>query len=361
MRIAYVTADFGVPVFGTKGASIHVRELTRALVSLGHEVVILTPRAGGARPPGFDVPVYELRSQTERRRAYSRELRRRGCGLLESFAPDVVYERYSLFGTGGARLAQDLGVPLVLEVNAPLAAEHARYRGLDRPESALRIERTLLCRADRVIAVSSGIARWLQELGVDEERVRIVPNGVDPARFRPDGAVRKGAVVGFVGSLKPWHDVATLVRALALVPERPQLLVVGDGPDRERLRAEAERTGVDATFTGAVPYESVPAYLSGFEVAVAPYADDDRFYFSPLKLVEYLAAARPVVAAAVGDIGHCIRHGETGWLYAPGDAAGLAAAIREVLSDPVRAATVARAASCWPGTRAERKSVVEGK
>jgi alpha-maltose-1-phosphate synthase len=352
MRIAYVTADFGIPVFGTKGASIHVRELTRALASLGHEVLILTPRAGDARPPGFDVPVHELRPQTGRRRAYGRELRRRGRPLLQAFAPDLVYERYSLFGTGGTRLARDLGVPLVLEVNAPLAAEHARYRGLDHPESALRVERTLLRTADRVIAVSSGVARWLQDLGVAEDRVTVVPNGVDTARFRPAGAERAavrdalgldGAVVGFVGSLKPWHDVATLVRALALLTERVHLLVVGDGPERERLHTEAEQAGIDATFTGSVPYESIPAYLSALDVAVAPYAADDGFYFSPLKLVEYLAAARPVVAAAVGDIRHCIRRGETGWLYTPGDADGLAAAIREALSEPARAAAVADA------------------
>src|SRR4029077_7872 len=102
-----------------------------------------------------------------------------------AFEPDVVYERYSLFGTGGAHLARDLAVPLLLEVNAPLAARAGRYRSLERVESALRVERTLLRSADRVLAVSSGVARWLDRIGVDEQRVSVVPNGVDPDRFRP--------------------------------------------------------------------------------------------------------------------------------------------------------------------------------
>jgi len=201
MRIAYISADFGVPVFGTKGASIHVRELTRALCRLGHEVVILTPRADGARPPGFDVPVHELppphaTGDRERLvRGYGRHLRRRSLDHLRAFAPDAVYERYSLFGTGGLHLARDLDVPLLLEVNAPLAAEQARYRDLDAAASALRVERAVLRSADRVLAVSSGVERWLCELGVDRGRVTVVPNGVDRDRFQSHPAVGVPVVV----------------------------------------------------------------------------------------------------------------------------------------------------------------------
>jgi glycosyltransferase involved in cell wall biosynthesis len=87
----------------------------------------------------------------------------------------------------------------------------------------------------------------------------------------------------------------------------------------------------------------VPAQLAAVDVAVAPYGRDDGFYFSPLKLVEYLAAARPVVAADVGQIAHCVRPGETGCLYTPGDVAGLAAAIRGLLEDRARAAELGAA------------------
>jgi glycosyltransferase involved in cell wall biosynthesis len=358
VRIAYLSADFGVPVFGDKGASVHVRELSRALRALGHELLIITPRADGRRPTGFDLPVHEVppgRGEREqRRRRYAPLLRRHALPLLREFRPDAIYERYSLFGTAGALLARDLGVPHLLEVNAPLADEHARYRGLADADVARRVERRLVRSATRVIAVSPAVARWLRTAGVDEGRVSELPNAVDPERFRPlDEAraavraalgVERRPVIGFVGTLKPWHDVTTLVRALALLDqERPALLVVGDGPERERLVAETARARVASTFTGALGHERVPAHLAAVDVAVAPYARDDGFYFSPLKLVEYLAASRPVAAADIGEIRHCVRPGETGCLYAPGDAAGLAAAIRELLADRTRSAALGAA------------------
>ena len=325
MRIAYICADRGVPVFGAKGASVHVRELTRALHALGHDVRIVSPRRGGERPAGFDVPVDER--------------------LPAGFEPDAIYERYSLKSTAGLHAAEQRGIPLLLEVNAPLADEQARYRELADGESARRVERRLIRSATRLIAVSGGIERWLVDAGADPARVTVIANGVDTERFRPqDGAAVRARlglhdrrIVGFVGSLKPWHDVATLIRALALLPHTPHLLVVGDGPERERLERRAVHLDVRATFTGAIAHDEVPAHLAALDVAVAPYAADEGFYFSPLKLAEYLAAARPVAAADVGDLRHCVRHGEPGCLYPPGDADALAAAIGDLLHDRARA------------------------
>jgi glycosyltransferase involved in cell wall biosynthesis len=125
----------------------------------------------------------------------------------------------------------------------------------------------------------------------------------------------------------------------------PHLLVVGDGPEREALEelARSEGIGDAATFVGAVPHADVASYLGAFDVAVVPYGRIRSFYFSPLKLFEYLAAGRPVVAADVGDLGRCVRHGETGLLYPPGDAEALAGAIETLLSDRARAGSLARA------------------
>jgi glycosyltransferase involved in cell wall biosynthesis len=369
MRIAYVSADVGVPVFGAKGASVHVRELARALHSLGHELLIVTARAGGSAPADFHVPVRELSSRAgaglgatgiERRALQANDaLRRYGRTILREFRPDAVYERYSLFGTAGAELAAQLDVPFLLEVNAPLVDEQAMHRGLDWPTAARRLERRLLRSSDHVIAVSQRLRQWLVELGLDERRVTVIPNGVDVQRFRPPARKAAGTLeeqlgldgrplVGFLGTLKPWHDVATLIRAVALLqggPSPPRLLVLGDGPERARLGEIARREGLRSStiFTGSIPYERVPAYLAALDVAVAPYGPGDGFYFSPLKLFEYLAAARPVVAAAVGDIGHCIRPGATGCLYPPGDVAALAGSIRALLEDRERAAALGRA------------------
>lgn len=381
MRIAYLCADFGIPVFGTKGASIHLRELCRALRADGHEVLVLSPRIEGTAPTDFDVPVREVgleasaRATCERIRRnlvdggdaaareirallYGRSLRRQVPAALRDFEPDLVYERYSLFGVAGVALARDLGVPLILEVNAPLAREQAAHRGLRLGATARRLEEYALRSATRVIAVSSKLEHWLIGLGVGPERITVLPNAVDPARFQACGPLsdeiraRLGLggrrVVGFLGTLKPWHDTEALVRAVATLRRRRHdvhLLIVGDGPQRGALEALVVDEGLDeaATFTGAVAHERVPGYLAAMDVAVVPYPPMEDFYFSPLKLFECMAAGRPVVAADIGEIGHCVRHGETGWLYAPGDVAALADAVFEALADLARSAALGRA------------------
>ena len=323
MRIAYVSDDAGIPVFGTKGASVHVRELSAALAALGHEVVLFARRTEGDRPAGFDLDV------------------RTGAATLRAFRPDAVYERYSLRATRGGELARALGVPHLVEVNAPLADEAAAHRGLRDVAAARRVERQVLLGADAVIAVSTPLATWLERLGVASSRVTVLPNAVDPSRFA--GGARRAndlPVVGFLGTLKPWHDVSSLVRAMRGLDAR--LLVIGDGPERGRLATLAHEVGVDATFTGATPHRDVPRLLAGLDVAVAPYASAD-VYFSPLKLFEYLAAGCAVVAADAGDIACCVRHGQSGLLYEPGDAGALADALRTLLGNPLLRERLGRA------------------
>jgi glycosyltransferase involved in cell wall biosynthesis len=380
MRIVYLCSDPGVPVCGNKGASIHVRELSRSLQRLGHEVTVIAARAGGEAPPGYEVPIVALepepldqklisllRTDPKAGKAVARDvrstlaaasLRQRALPLLQSLEPDLVYERYALFGTAGVAVSRELGIPLILEVNAPLSREQELHRGLAYGATSRELERTVLRSADHVIAVSSVLKRWLVKAGVPDERVTVLANAVDPRRFEPRRVERESVrsrlgladqpVVGFLGTLKPWHDVDTLVRTIALLGHRtgrPHLLVVGDGPERERLEELARSQGTEEaiTFTGQVPYADVPAYVGAFDVAVLPYGRAPSVYFSPLKLFEYLAAARPVVATDVGDIGHCVRHGETGLVYAPGDPEALAAEISSLLADRARASSLGRA------------------
>ena len=380
MRIAYVCCDRGVPIFGRKGASVHVRELCRALGDAGHEVLIVAPRAGGRRPDDFHATLAELTLEPEdeaacsfiadddaagpaaarevRSLVYSAGLRFRLMSLLRDFGADVVYERYALFATAGASAARALAVPHILEINAPLSQEQAVHRGLAFAHAARELERATLRGADRVIAVSRGVAAWAAGSGIEPTRLLVLPNAVDPARFDVGRAERAATrahlgvgdapVIGFLGTLKPWHDVAALIRATARLVHaglRARLVVIGEGPERPRLEAlvQAEGVGALTTFVGAVAHDDVPRYLSALDVAAVTYDAEPGFYFSPLKLFEYLAAARPVVAAAAGDIAHCIRDGVTGLLYPPGDVRALADALLALISDSERAERLARA------------------
>lgn len=379
MRIACLCSDPGVPAYGNKGASIHVREFSRSLLRLGHEVTVIVAQTGGDPLPDYEVPVVALEpaplderlidllgtdpsggravAGDVRAALAASSLRQQTLPLLQSLRPDLIYERYALFGTAGAAVARELDVPLILEVNARLSQEQEQHRGLAYGATARELELAILLSADHVVTVSSTLERWVVDAGVPPDRVTLMSNGVDPARFLPERGQRDEIrsqlgltdepVVGFVGTLKPWHDVATLVHAMELVRRRdppPHLLIVGDGPERARLEELTRSLGFSdaVTFTGEVPHAGVAAHLKAFDVAVIPYGAEDD-YFSPLKLFEYLAAELPVVAADVGDVGHCVVPGETGLAYPPGDASALAGAISALLSDRLWASSLARA------------------
>ena len=195
MRVAYVTADPGVPVFGRKGCSVHVQGVLAALLARGDDVKLFTPRLGGDAPSALhDVSVQEIRSLREKDEAarhavklarMNDELR----GHLEAAGPfDAVYERYSLWSHAAMEVAEEAGIPGILEVNAPLVEEQAQHRGLAHPESAREGARRVFAAASLLIPVSEEVGSYLVAQGADPERVHVVYNGVDPARFSGFGA-----------------------------------------------------------------------------------------------------------------------------------------------------------------------------
>jgi glycosyltransferase involved in cell wall biosynthesis len=271
--------------------------------------------------------------------------------LMQNEAIDLIYERYSLWSAVGARLARESGLPLVVEVNAPLRLEAARYRALQHAERAAEIEAEMFDGARTLAVVSRSLRDYVLGRVVDAERVQVVPNAVDECVFNPvvDGqAVRARLglegrfVIGFVGTVKPWHDLGTLLEALSKLRAQSatsatagafHLLLVGDIPAGVR-DVIAQRGLTDAvTIVGPVPHAEVPNYIAAMDVAASPHPHLADFYFSPLKLFEYLACAVPTVAADVETISDIVTHGETALLYAPGNAAELAGRIAALAAD----------------------------
>lgn len=333
MRIAYICADPGIPVFGCKGCSIHVQEVIRTLIQQGHEVKLFAVRWGDKPPSDLaSVPIHKLPKPPQGDRtlreqallAHNRDLRQ---SLEEAGKFDLVYERYSLWSFTAMEYAHTQGIPGILEVNAPLIAEQATHRGLIHRQDAEAVARRVFSTATVLIAVSQGVADYLRDYPQTQGKVHIVPNGVNLERFPvhlPPTLPSNKFTIGFVGTMKPWHGLPTLVDAFAQLHHRcphTRLLIVGDGPERSHLEADLINRGIgDAVqFIGKVPPSAVPGYLASMDVAVAPYPNHPDFYFSPLKVYEYMAAGLPIVASQIGQISTLIEDGVNGVLYEPGN------------------------------------------
>ena len=357
MRVAYVCADAGIPVFGSKGCSIHVQEFVRALMQAGAEVRLYASRIGGTPPrdlhrAGVCELLIDLGGDVAQRERAALAANADVLRALERDGPfDLVYERYALFSFSGMEYARAIGVPGVLEVNAPLIEEQAEYRQLIDRKGAESAARRAFKAASVLIAVSQEVALYLDQFVEASGRVEVVANGVDADEFKPrPGNVRaEGFTVGFVGSLKPWHGLPDLIEAFSRLKQLaadPRLLIVGDGPERNRLEEDLAARGlVEAVqLTGAVAHSEVPALLASMDAAVAPYPKLDNFYFSPLKVFEYMSAGLPIVASRTGQVAQLIEDGVTGLLYQPGDVGAMSEALMRLRSDPQLRVDLGRAA-----------------
>ena len=353
MRIAYLLADPGIGVFGTKGASVHVQEMVRAMRAEGHQVTVFCTRLDDEVPADLldldvrHLPLRKTTSLAEREIAIG-EAATRLAKAAEAEGFDAVYERYSLFSDAGARLATQ--APLILEVNAPLLVEQRRHRGLHDAAAAESATARQFAAASVISCVSEPVAEWALTQGAPRSRVAVIPNGVNTARItprqdaevpRPDGRL----TVGFVGTLKPWHGTELLLEAIALSSEQFDLLVCGTGPEEPKLEELATCLGIRdrVWFLGAVPPAEVPSILHRLDIAVAPYPQGDH-YFSPLKIYEYMAAGLPIVASAIGEIPRQLAEGRHGALVPPGNVSELAAALDSLARNPERRRRLGRAA-----------------
>jgi glycosyltransferase involved in cell wall biosynthesis len=297
-----------------------------------------------------------------------------GCAALMReglrHKPDFIYERYAANTVAGVWAARLLGVPLLLEVNSPLATEQHELASSRSARAARAIERYVLSHATRVLAVSQVLARMIvQDARLEPGTVKVIHNGVDFQSFQTVDAqrtaireqldARERVVVGAAAFFRTWHGVDQLLRVVARNSElRSKVLVVliGDGPalpDLQRLVSE-HALADSVRCTGAIPHDAVPAFLSAIDVAVLPRA---TAYASPLKLFEYMAAGKAIIAPRQENVLEVATEGRDMLCFTPDHDGELeqrlcylvaSATVRQQLGDAARA-RVAHDNRTWQG------------
>ena len=344
MRIAYLSTDPGVPYGGTKGASVHVTEMVDALAGEGAQVLALVSSlAPEAPPPAAGVTVERLPGPGKGSRPSLRLLAEAGRAdwierRLASFGANALYERLALHSAAGSWAAARCGIPHLVELNAPLVEEARRYRVLEEPQAAARLEREVLAGAERVLAVSGPLAAHALRCGAC--CVEVFPNAVAIERYaqRPRPP-RARPVAVFIGRVRPWHGMETVAAAWRLLGDAAPALVVAGDPGEARAPLEA----AGATLPGPIPHREVPALLAEADIGLAPYALDAPDYFSPLKLFEYMAAGLAVVAGEQPATRQLVT-AEQAVPVPPGAPDALAAAVAALAADPPRRERLGRAA-----------------
>jgi glycosyltransferase involved in cell wall biosynthesis len=340
----------------TDAQRVHIREMIQAFRRLGHQVEQAAladaekPRNDAKHEAGHGI-VKEI----IRRIPFISEIVQLAYNVfalpwllwkIHARNIDFIYERYALSNFAGVVAARLSGRPLVLEVNSPLALELEREGEIRGARLAHWMERWICNMAARVIVVSGPLKRILMANGVREEKLLLMPNGVnlDHISHAPDTAVLRkqlaleGCVtIGFVGWFRKWHGLELLLEAFhqaGLARRKTKLLLVGDGPAMAELREYAAANQLEdaVIFAGPVPHENIASYLHLIDIAVQPAANE---YCCPMKIIEYMGLGKPVIAPKQENMEELLAHREQALLFTPRDAGELSEAMCTLVENAV--------------------------
>ena len=355
MRISYFNYHYDIEGM-TRGAANQIRAIAAGLTGLGHQVDLQFRRA---KPPGENRQYLGFKKIGWARRyghlprlllrnfSQLREEKR----LLDAFQPEVLFAVSSYANFSALMAARSRRLPFVLFCDGPVEYEYSLFYSRvyhSYPLLARGVEGLNVRAAQRVITISDILKGYLMRYNVPASKIHVIPNGVDPLAFReqpPDQELQERLglkdrlVVGYIGSFEYFGDVPQFVAMAGdLCRSFPQLtfLFVGEGKSSPQLRQEAAQAGLQDRFlfTGTLPHAQVPAHLSLMDIVISPYREDYLFYGSSMKLLEYMAASKPTLFPALGQIKEVVADGYNGMLYEPGDQETMQRKLQELISRP---------------------------
>lgn len=349
---------------GDGAEGIHVEEMVSAFREIGHEVRIVAPIGDktnittnrGSKLsklksllPGLFFELAELAYNV-----YGYYLLRKA---IKKERPDFIYDRYITFNASIILIGLRYNIPVFLEVNAPLALERSEQADerLCLRKLAFAIEKWVASNSFKTIVVSTPLKKYLVSQGVQTDKIEVLPNGANTKKFKPKEKNRtllkkhgldNKIIIGFVGILRPWHGLDILLEAFSNVNKKygdTRLLIVGDGPIRHEFERQIAIVGLDdkVLITGRVPHAKVADYISLFDIAVSPKA---TFYASPMKILEYMALGKAVVAPQTENIQDIIEDGVDGVLFLDGDSSSLCERINAMIDDRLQISRIGKVA-----------------
>lgn len=363
MKVFFLRTEY----FGatTEGGSLAVtRGFTDALLQLGHQAIVAACRR---LPISQKVKQYEIPYSLLFKNlpevlffSYNRKSFREARKIIEREQPDFLYQRHSIFNYAGALLKHKVGIPFILQVEGSEVWVKKNWGKAYFTKSLEWAEEIQLSNADAVVVVSNVLRNQLLELGVEASKITVVPNGVDAEKYSPNVrgeklrekiGLGKKFVVGYAGTFGHWHGITVLAKSVKYVlREIPNVhfLLIGDGVLRGEVEAILTKDNVRhaVTITGMMPQNNVPEYLAACDTLVISAINnpDVPFFQSPVKLFEYMAMQKPVVASGVGQIKEIIQDGVNGLLVEENDPVDLAEKICLLAKDESLREKIAKAA-----------------
>ena len=355
MKIAYL--NYMADLYGYSiGSTIKVLKLFRHLEPRGHTVIFhwlgVVNQTGGETAPAKERLASWLRDFLYTPKQMLRNIPQffREQKLFKKDNPDLLIVRLDAFRISALALARLYHVPMVVEADGACSYEWLTFNNGRHLWNRVLLwcEKIMLVNAAGIFTQSrEAKAYYVKQHGLPESAIAVIPNGAEiqkPIDFESLEKLRKdlgipehARIIGFIGSMQQWHgmrDVQRLVQQVLADFQDTLFLFVGSGGALEKdLKENLQDTGSRVIFTGTVPNEMVHHYIQLFTIAIAPYPPIDLFYFSPMKVFEYMAAGKPIIASNSGQIAEVLKHKESALLYEPGNIPELKKNIVQLLTN----------------------------
>ena len=271
--------------------------------------------------------------------------------IIKKESPDLIVSRLDTYLFSSLLLARLKKLPIVIEADGPVVYEPRKFGPAywKIPRLAEYIEKTNLTKSNMSVCVSNAARQFFIEQGVPADKIITISNGADSKKFHPEintSRIEKKynisgkIVIGFVGSFNPWHGVDNLIKVIRktlLTHEKSIFLLVGEGgPMKSTFEEFVKKEGLENRIiqTGYIAHKEMPEYTSVMDIVLAPYPNLKFFYYSPVKIFEYMACGKPVVGTRIGQIAEIISDGYDGFLCEPDNIEQIITKLSELIKNP---------------------------